>query len=231
MKSACARWAQVGEDALVVGGAVTLTRLDGALEQLQHALPAERTRAFGAVREQLKYFAGIQIRNAAAIGGNIVTGSPISDLNPLLMACRAVFTVQGQGLPERQARPALLHAQHAQCCQLAAGWLEQVIDRLQNMSNAMQLITAVCCGGVGGQVRAEDFFLGYRKVDLGPSEVLLRVALPCTRPGEFVREFKQAHRRDDDIAIVNAGMRVRLAQSSSGVRCLPEPQHLPRHPL
>ncbi len=26
----------------------------------------------------------------------------------------------------------------------------------------------------------------------------------------------QAHRRDDDIAIVNAGMRVRMAQDSSG---------------
>ena len=68
------------------------------------------------------------------------------------------------------------------------------------------------------QVAAEDFFLGYRKVDLAPSEVLLRVALPCTRPHEFVREFKQAHRRDDDIAIVNAGMRVRLSPAAAGVR-------------
>ena len=65
---------------------------------------------------------------------------------------------------------------------------------------------------------AEDFFLGYRKVDLAPSEVLLRVALPCTRPHEYVREFKQAHRRDDDIAIVNAGMRVRLAPAAAGAR-------------
>ena len=95
--------AQVGEDAIVVGAAVTLTRLDGALEQLIAALPAHRTRAFVALREQLKYFAGVQIRNAAALGGNIVTGSPISDINPLLMACRATFTIVGQDLPERQA--------------------------------------------------------------------------------------------------------------------------------
>lgn len=70
-----------------------------------------------------------------------------------------------------------------------------------------------CCR----QVHAEDFFLGYRKVDLQPAEVLARVAIPFTRPHEYVREFKQAHRRDDDIAIVNAGMRVLLSRAPSGV--------------
>jgi len=33
-----------------------------------------------------RWFAGNQIRNVSAIGGNIVTGSPISDLNPIWMA-------------------------------------------------------------------------------------------------------------------------------------------------
>ena len=69
-----------------------------------------------------------------------------------------------------------------------------------------------CCG----QVRAEDFFQGYRKVDLQRAEVLVRVAIPFTRPHEYVREFKQAHRRDDDIAIVNAGMRVLMSRAPSG---------------
>ncbi|KMS94882.1 hypothetical protein BVRB_014400 isoform A [Beta vulgaris subsp. vulgaris] len=59
-------------------------------------------------------------------------------------------------------------------------------------------------------VLAEDFFLGYRKVDLSSDEILLSIHLPWTRPFEFVKEFKQAHRRDDDIALVNAGMRVHL---------------------
>ena len=66
---------------------------------------------------------------------------------------------------------------------------------------------------------AENFFLGYRKVDLQPHEVLLRVLLPWTRPHELVREFKQSHRQDDDIAIVNAGMRMRLQQGASGEAC------------
>jgi len=38
-----------------------------------------------------------------------------------------------------------------------------------------------------------------------PDEVLLSVHIPFTRENEFTREFKQSPRRDDDIAIVNAG--------------------------
>jgi xanthine dehydrogenase/oxidase len=36
------------------------------------------------------------------VAGNICTGSPISDLNPLWMACRAVFTLVGGGSGERR---------------------------------------------------------------------------------------------------------------------------------
>lgn len=47
--------------------------------------------------------------------------------------------------------------------------------------------------------------LACRKVDMAPDEVLLSVHIPFTRENEFTREFKQSPRRDDDIAIVNAG--------------------------
>jgi xanthine dehydrogenase/oxidase len=40
---------------------------------------------------------------------------------------------------------------------------------------------------------------------MAPDEVLLGVSIPFTREDEFCREFKQSPRRDDDIAIVNAG--------------------------
>lgn len=66
------------------------------------------------------------------------------------------------------------------------------------------------------QINARDFFLGYRKVDMAPHEVLVRVMVPFTSKLEYVKEFKQAHRRDDDIAIVNAGMQFKLAESASG---------------
>jgi xanthine dehydrogenase/oxidase len=40
---------------------------------------------------------------------------------------------------------------------------------------------------------------------MAPWELLLSVRIPFTGATEFTKEFKQAPRRDDDIAIVNAG--------------------------
>nr|XP_034607198.1 xanthine dehydrogenase-like isoform X4 [Setaria viridis] len=79
---------------------------------------------------------------------------------------------------------------------IAAGAKFQIIDMNSNVRTAL----------------AKDFFLGYRKVDIKPDEILLSVILPWTRPFEFVKEFKQAHRRADDIALVNAGMRMYLRE-------------------
>lgn len=59
-----------------------------------------------------------------------------------------------------------------------------------------------------------------------PKEIMLKVFLPYNKPLEYVREFKQAHRRDDDIAIANAGMRVSFSKTSDGTLCLPLSCHL-----
>jgi xanthine dehydrogenase/oxidase len=45
----------------------------------------------------LRWFAGKQIRNAAALGGNIITGSPISDMNPILMAANCELQLISKG--------------------------------------------------------------------------------------------------------------------------------------
>ena len=74
-----------------------------AMHSLVKALPRHQTCTFRAMLEQLKYFAGVQIRNAASVAGNICTGSPISDVNPIYMACGATFTAVGKGTPEHQA--------------------------------------------------------------------------------------------------------------------------------
>ena len=60
------------------------------------------------------------------------------------------------------------------------------------------------------------FFLGYRKVDLQADEVIVSVHVPHSRPFEFIRPFKQARRREDDISIVTGGLRVRLEPSPTG---------------
>ncbi|KAG8653082.1 xanthine dehydrogenase 1 isoform X4 [Manihot esculenta] len=153
----------VKDGGLEIGAAVRLTEFQQMLRKIVNERAAHETSSCKAFIEQLKWFAGTQIRNVASVGGNICTASPISDLNPLWMAAGAKFCI---------------------------------IDCRGNIRTTL----------------AENFFLGYRKVDLASDEVLLSIFLPWTRPFEYVKEFKQAHRRDDDIAIVNAGMRVFLEE-------------------
>ncbi|KAG8389014.1 hypothetical protein BUALT_Bualt02G0185300 [Buddleja alternifolia] len=153
----------IKDEGLEIGAAVKLSELVKILKVVVDERDPFQTSSCRSILEQLKWFAGTQIRNVASIGGNICTASPISDLNPLWMASGAKF---------------------------------QISDCKGNIR--------IC--------PAENFFLGYRKVDLASNEILVSVLLPWNKPYEFVKEFKQAHRRDDDIAIVNAGMRVFLGR-------------------
>ncbi|XP_048626135.1 xanthine dehydrogenase 1 [Brassica napus] len=153
----------VNDSGVEIGSALRLSELLRLFKNVVKERPAHETSACKAFTEQLKWFAGTQIRNVASVGGNICTASPISDLNPPWMASRAEFKI-------------------------------------------------INCYGDVRSVRARDFFSGYRKVDMESNEILLSVFIPWTRPLEYVKEFKQAHRREDDIAIVNGGMRVFLEE-------------------
>ncbi|KAJ4876611.1 Xanthine dehydrogenase 1 [Raphanus sativus] len=153
----------VSDSGVEIGSALRLSELLRLFKKVVKERPAHETSACKAFIEQLKWFAGTQIRNVASIGGNICTASPISDLNPLWMASRAEFKT-------------------------------------------------INSNGDVRSILAKDFFRGYRKVDMESNEILLSVFLPWTRPLEYVKEFKQAHRREDDIAIVNGGMRVFLEE-------------------
>ncbi|ROL53594.1 Xanthine dehydrogenase/oxidase [Anabarilius grahami] len=85
------------QDGIQVGASVTLTVLGDVLHAAVKNLPAQKTEIFKAVLEQLRWFAGQQIRNVAAVGGNIMTASPISDLNPVFMAAGCKLTVMSKG--------------------------------------------------------------------------------------------------------------------------------------
>ncbi|XP_049319724.1 xanthine dehydrogenase/oxidase isoform X5 [Astyanax mexicanus] len=84
---------QFTENGMECGAAVTLTELGEVLREEVEKLPNYRTEIFQAVLEQLRWFAGRQIRNVAAVGGNIMTASPISDLNPVFMAAGCKLTL------------------------------------------------------------------------------------------------------------------------------------------
>jgi xanthine dehydrogenase/oxidase len=78
---------------LTVGAAVTINALRDYIDELKSTYRntdrSYTTRGYEAIQAMLTWFASNHIRNVAAIGGNIVTASPISDLNPMLMACGA----------------------------------------------------------------------------------------------------------------------------------------------
>jgi len=71
---------------LKIGASVTLDCMEKALQLQITSLPEHETRLFKSIVAMLHWFAGKQIRNTASVGGNIMTSSPISDLNPIFTA-------------------------------------------------------------------------------------------------------------------------------------------------
>lgn len=150
------------DGSLWIGGAVTLSRIEHFLEHALTQRPADQSRGLRAILDMLRWFASGQIRNVAVLAGNIATASPISDLNPVLMALGASLTLAEAGKSLRE-------------------------------------------------VDVRDYFKSYRVVDMRPQEIIFGVRVPpASSAYEFVRSFKQAKRRDDDISIVNACIRVCL---------------------
>ena len=153
----------LNEDHLEIGGNITLTDLEGVCQEALKHYGEARGQIFTAIHKQLKYFAGRQIRNVGTPAGNLVTASPISDLNPVFMAADAV---------------------------LVAKTLTKEIE-----------------------IPMSDFFTGYRRTALPADAVLASIRIPLTQEKtEFFRAYKQAKRKDDDIAIVTAALKLRLSE-------------------
>lgn len=147
---------------LEIGANVTLTELESLCKTLYQKL-GQRGLVLEACRKQLRYFAGRQIRNAASLAGNLATASPISDMNPVLMAAAATIIA----------------------------FSEQEGELTLPMN---------------------EFFLSYRRTSLPADAVIGRIKIPIPPVGvsEVFKAYKQAKRKDDDIAIVTAAFRVRL---------------------
>ncbi|KAK7505493.1 hypothetical protein BaRGS_00003238 [Batillaria attramentaria] len=142
------------------GASVTLATMDSTLKIAVTELPEEKTRIFSAFVEMLRWFGCHQIRNVAAIGGNIMAASPTSDLNPLLLACGAVLEL---GRTDGNRRFLKIDA---------------------------------------------SFFKDSGRTAVDPAEILVSILIPFSKKNEFFYGFKQAHRKEMDASIVNAGMRV-----------------------
>ncbi|RKU43313.1 hypothetical protein DL546_002359 [Coniochaeta pulveracea] len=149
------------EDHVEIGANIVLTDLEKlSLKAIEH-YGEVKGQVFAAIHKQLKYFAGRQIRNVGTPAGNLITASPISDLNPVLMAADAVLIAKSA-------------------------------DATTELPMA-------------------DFFTGYRKTALPADAVLASIRIPITKEkGAFFRAYKQAKRKDDDIAIVTSALHVQL---------------------
>ncbi|KAI9824558.1 MAG: hypothetical protein M1832_001647 [Thelocarpon impressellum] len=153
------------DDHLEVGGNVVLTDLENIAMSAVGHYGLIKGQPFAAIYKQLRYFAGRQIRNVGTPAGNLATASPISDLNPVFVASKAV---------------------------LVAKSLQGEIE-----------------------IPMSDFFQGYRTTALAPDAIIASLRIPVAKEdGEYFRAYKQAKRKDDDIAIVNAAMRVALTDTT-----------------
>ncbi|RLL98894.1 hypothetical protein CFD26_100866 [Aspergillus turcosus] len=86
------------------------------------------------------------------------------------------------------------------------------------ISDMTPLLLAVNATVVSRTAQGEHFqsmdsmFLGYRKTALPEGAIItqIRIPIPSPKVREITKSYKQAKRKDDDIAIVTAGFRVRL---------------------
>ncbi|KAL2835330.1 Molybdopterin-binding domain of aldehyde dehydrogenase-domain-containing protein [Aspergillus pseudoustus] len=159
-------WSEDGQT-LNVGGTASLSDLEAEclkyIPQYTSSNPGYAS-VLSTITKTLRYFAGRQIRNAASLAGNIATASPISDMNPVLLALDAkVHTLSSQG--------------------------EDIIIPMISM------------------------FKGYRKTALQPASLITKISIPMPSSDTFdiIESYKQAKRKDDDIAIVTAAFRLRLS--------------------
>lgn len=68
-------------------------------------------------------------------------------------------------------------------------------------------------------VGISELFLGYRKLDIRPDELIVNVLVPLPEPGETLRLYKVSKRRDLDISTFTAAIRMRIdGRKASGVR-------------
>nr|QEO19118.1 rosy [Limnogonus franciscanus] len=152
----------IKDTGVCVGAAVTLTDMETTLKHQIASEPKFKTRVFQEIVSMLHWFAGRQIRNVGAVGGNIMTGSPISDLNPIFMAAGCTLELRSKA------------------------------------------------GGSRTVTMDKNFWTGYRRNIVNQDEILVAINIPYTSNNQYFKAYKQAKRRDDDIAIVNAAFNLKL---------------------
>jgi len=173
---------EFGDQGVTVGAGVNLSTImsefNAAVDRWGASDP--RTPCLKGYSALLYWFAGTAVRNAGSLAGNLVTASPISDLNPCHLAMDA---------------------------QITAARIPVAKGGYSRSQPAVEYRT----------IPVSQFFTGYRKTALQEGEVVVRLFIPYTTKDDRFQVFKQGRRRDDDLAIVNAALKVRFQPGSNTV--------------
>jgi xanthine dehydrogenase small subunit len=169
---------------IAIGAAVSLAEAFDALTADRPQLASFASR-----------FAGLTVRNAGTLGGNVANGSPIGDSMPLLIALGASVVLMAWRGAEKGVKKGA----------------KKGTEKREGEGHA-----------VHRELRLEDIYTGYRQSVLAQDEVLAWIKVPKAGPDEFSRVYKISKRWEDDISAVCLAISLRLmdgrvAQASIGV--------------
>ena len=176
-----------GDDGMTLGAAASLADVEKLCGGAAAARPGRRGEVARAVMAMLRWFASTQIRNAACLGGNLVTASPISDMNPMLAACGATLRVASAARGDRTVAVASFFKAY------------RTVDLA-----ADEIVVSVHVPHAHEDAFVRPFKQARRREDASAPPLPPVPALTPASP------TPQARRREDDISIVTAGIHVRL---------------------
>lgn len=192
-------------DHLEIGGNVILTDLESiALKAVEHYGPA-KGQIFAAIHKQLKYFAGRQIRNVGTPG----KAPPHTKKATFFLLCCAACGILGQIFGYLDRFDSFIILIHWAAGNLATA---SPISDLNPVFVAANAILVAKSLDEEIEIPMSQFFKGYRLTALPPDAIIASIRIPVTREkGEYFQAYKQSKRKDDDIAIVNAALRISLS--------------------
>ncbi|CAB4069123.1 XDH [Lepeophtheirus salmonis] len=84
---------EINDNFLQIGASCSLSKIEELCDHLIESEKHSKMQIIKEIKFMLQVFAGKQIRNVATLGGNISTGSPISDLLPILLSTSSILRV------------------------------------------------------------------------------------------------------------------------------------------
>ncbi|KAI0397162.1 xanthine dehydrogenase [Xylariaceae sp. FL0594] len=198
-------------DAKVIGGS-TETQIEIKFKAMQYPVSV-----FVGDIPELRHYAFDS--NHVEIGGNVI----LTDLETI---CQKAVQHYGK------ARGQVFQAIYKQLKYFAGRQIRNVGTPAGNLATASPIsdlnpvfMAANCTlvaksRGKESELPMATFFKGYRRTALDPDAVIASIRIPTTREkGDYFRAYKQAKRKDDDIAIVTGALHVTVDEKGVVEHC------------